>query len=155
VNQIPLSDADAKAEARRILEAEYGPTFYRDDQLLPAIGSAPPVAQPGRAPMSQRAADLSGLMLAAGAASFLTGGGASLVMLASGYANPAVCAVVFGAPPVLVLAISRLVGKAKDVVAAAPAPVHHHYNGNVTVDQRSINTQTRGVIASTRAQLPR
>ncbi|TXS61182.1 hypothetical protein EAO76_41655 [Streptomyces sp. sk2.1] len=76
-------------------------------------------------------------------------------MIASGYADPAVCAIAFGAPTVLVLAIARLVGKAKAVAEAAPVPVHHHYNGNVTVDQRSLTTQTRGVIAHTRNQLPR
>ncbi|WP_331731753.1 hypothetical protein OG298_45030 (plasmid) [Streptomyces sp. NBC_01005] len=131
------------------------PTAHRDDTPLPAIGTTPPVPQPGRPPMSQRATDASVLMLTAGAASLMVGGGASLVMLASGYADPAVCAIAFGAPTVLVLAIGRLASKAKAVAEAAPAPVHHHYNGNVTVDQRSINTQTRGVIANTRNQLPR
>lgn len=129
-------------------------TAYRDDTPLPTTGPTPPVAQPGRPPMSQKATDASTLMLTGGAATLMVGGGASLVMLASGHADPAVCAIAFGAPTVLVLAIARLVGKAKTVVEAAPAPVHHHYNGNVTVDQRSLHTQTRGVIAHTRNQLP-
>ncbi|MFJ2279239.1 hypothetical protein ACIOEZ_34385 [Streptomyces sp. NPDC087866] len=130
-------------------------TAYRDDSPLPVTGTAPPVPQPGRPPMSQRATDASALMLAGGAATVMVGGGASLVMLASGYADPAVCAIAFGAPTVLVLAISRLVGKAKTVVEAAPAPVHHHYNGTVHVDQRSITATNRGVIAHTRNQLPK
>ncbi|SBU98137.1 MULTISPECIES: hypothetical protein [unclassified Streptomyces] len=104
--------------------------------------------------MSQKATDVSTLMLTGGAATLMVGGGASLVMVASGYADPTVCAIAFGAPTVLVLAIARLVGKAKTVAEALPAPVHHHYNGNVTVDQRAIHTQTRGVIAHTRNQLP-
>ncbi|MFF8422944.1 hypothetical protein [Streptomyces sp. NPDC015680] len=131
------------------------PTFHRDDTPLPVVGTTPPVPQPGRPPMSQRATDVSALMLTGGAATVMVGGTASLVMLASGYADPTICAIVFGAPAVMVLAISRLVGKAKAVAEAAPAPVHHHYNGSVTVDQRSINTQTRGVIANTRNQIPR
>ncbi|MFG2677037.1 hypothetical protein [Streptomyces sp. NPDC048445] len=130
-------------------------TAYRDPTPLPITGTTPPVAQPGRPPMSQKATDMSGLMLASGATTVMVGGTASLVMLASGYADPVVCAIVVGAPAVLVLALSRLVGKAKAVVAAAPATNHHHYNGNVTVDQRSLNTTTRGVIANTRNELPK
>ncbi|WTF99136.1 hypothetical protein OHA04_07925 [Streptomyces sp. NBC_01590] len=102
--------------------------------------------------MGQRATDASALMLSGGAASLLVGGSASLVMLASGSADPVVCAVVLGAPAVLVLAIGRLVGRVKDTVEAAPAPVHNHFNGDVHQDQRSINTTTRGVIAHTRNQ---
>lgn len=139
----------------RAEEATRTATFHRDDTPLPVVGDAPPVPQPGRPPMSQRATDVSALMLSGGAASLMVGGSASLVMLASGYADPAVCAVVFGAPAVLVLALARLASKAKAVVEAAPAPVHHHYNGNVTVDQRSIHATTRGVIANTRNELPR
>jgi hypothetical protein len=102
--------------------------------------------------MSQRATDTSALMLSGGVASLLVGGSASLVMVASGSADPVVCAIVFGAPTALVFALSRLVGRVKAVVEAAPAPVHHHYNGPVTQDSRSITTTTRGVIANTRNQ---
>ncbi|THA29230.1 hypothetical protein E6R18_25130 [Streptomyces sp. A1277] len=130
-------------------------TAYRDDTPLPATGTTPPVPQPGRPPMSQRATDASALMLAGGAATVMVGGGASLVMLASGYADPTVCAIAFGAPTVLVLAISRLVSRAKAVVEAAPTPVHHHYNGTVHVDQRAIHATNRGVIAHTRNELPK
>ncbi|MET8746284.1 hypothetical protein [Streptomyces sp. NPDC004728] len=151
----PTINENATQFLAAVEEALRTPTFHRDDTPLPAIGSAPPVPQPGRPPMSQRATDAGALMLAGGATTVMVGGTASLVMLASGYADPAVCAIVFGAPAVMVLAISRLVGKAKAVAEAAPAPVHHHYNGTVNVDQRSISTQTRGVIANTRNQLPR
>jgi hypothetical protein len=52
---------------------------------------------------------------------------------------------VFGAPTALVLAISRLVKRAK------PEPdVHHHYSG--PVDQRHVQTTTRGVWAKTNNQ---
>ncbi|MDK0524992.1 hypothetical protein [Streptomyces sp. ML-6] len=152
--QLVINDQAAQFLAA-VEDAMRTPTSHRDDAPLPAIGPTPPVPQPGRPPMSQRATDISTIMLTGGAASLMVGGGASLVMLASGYADPAVCAIAFGAPTVLVLAIARLVGKAKAVAEAAPAPVHHHYNGNVTIDQRSLTTQTRGVIAHTRNQLPR
>ncbi|MGW3594993.1 hypothetical protein [Streptomyces sp. NPDC005167] len=125
---------------------------YRDTTPLPAIGTTPPVAQPGRPPMSQRATDASALMLSGGVATVLVGGSASLVMVASGYADPAVCAVVFGAPAVIVLALSRLVGRVKATVEAAPPTHHHYYNGTVIQDSRSITTTNRGVIANNRNQ---
>ncbi|WP_031095523.1 hypothetical protein [Streptomyces sp. NRRL S-15] len=141
--------------ARRLINEAFAierPTSFRDDTPLPVVGAAPPVAQPGRPPMSQKATDASALMLAGGAMTVMVGGGASLVMLASGYADPTVCAIILGGPAVLVLAVSRLARRAKEVVEAAPAPQHHHYSGDVTIDQRSINSQTRGVIANTRNQ---
>lgn len=148
----PAGQPDAQAQQIiRAIEEVYAPaTSYRDETPLPAVGATPPVAQPGRPPMSQKATDASALMLAGGAMTVMVGGGASLVMLASGYADPTVCAIILGGPAVLVLAISRLARRAKEVVEAAPATHHHHYNGNV--DQRSINSQTRGVIANTRNQ---
>lgn len=120
----------------------------------PRIGAAPPVNQPGRTPMSQRATDASALMLAGGATTVMVGGATSFVLLASHYANPVVCAIVVGAPTVLVLAISRLLGRAKAAIEAAPAPTHNHYHGPVTQDSRSITTTTRGIIANTRNQTP-
>jgi hypothetical protein len=99
--------------------------------------------------MSQRATDASALMLAGGAATVMVGGGASLVMLASDYADPTVCALVFGAPTVLVLAIARLIGKTKTVMEAAPPTVNQTYYGPVTQDARSITTDTRGLWART------
>ncbi|WP_405461620.1 hypothetical protein OG786_29340 [Streptomyces sp. NBC_00101] len=123
---------------------------YRDDTPLPAVGSALPVVQPGRPPMSQRATDLSALMLAGGAATVMVGGSASLVMLASGYADPAVCAIICGAPAVLVLAVSRLARRAREAVEAAPATTHNHYEGTVYQDTRTVTSHTRGVIANTR-----
>ncbi|MCX4863469.1 MULTISPECIES: hypothetical protein [unclassified Streptomyces] len=154
----PGKPADPVKEQARLIAAAVDEvlveqaTFHRDDAPLPAVGSAPPVPQPGRPPMSQRATDASALMLSGGAASLLVGGSASLVMLASGSADPVVCAVVLGAPAVLVLAIGRLVGRVKDTVEAAPAPVHNHFHRDVHQDQRSITTTTRGVIANTRTQ---
>ncbi|MFE9850310.1 hypothetical protein ACFYPN_16070 [Streptomyces sp. NPDC005576] len=127
-------------------EAIVGQAFcHRDTTPLPAVGPTPPVPQPGRPPMSQRATDMSALMLAGGAATVMVGGSASLVMLASGYADPAVCAIIFGAPAVLVLAVSRLVRRAGE---AAPQTTHIHYEGTVYQDARTVTSTTRGVIAN-------
>lgn len=125
-------------------------TAYRDDTPLLAVGPTPPVPQPGRPPMSQQAVDASTMMLSGGVATVLVGGTASLLMVASGHADPTVCAIVCGAPAVIVLALARLAKRARDVVEAAPATHHHHYAGPVTQDRRQISTKTSGVIAKTR-----
>lgn len=124
-------------------------TSYHDPSPVPTIGTAPPIPQPGRPPMSQKATDASALMLSGGVATALVGGSVSLVMVASGSADPVVCAIVSGAPAALVLALSRLVKRAKGVV---PDVHNHTYTGPVTQDLRSITTHTRGVIANTRNQ---
>ncbi|WP_328680627.1 hypothetical protein [Streptomyces sp. NBC_00343] len=139
-----MSDADAAAEARRIIADAYRPTAYRDTTPLPARGDAPPVAQPGRPPMSQGATDASVLMLAGATSTAVVGGTAAVLMYVSQFADPLVCGLVFGAPTALVLALARLLKGAK------PAPdVHHHYDGPVYQDQRNIHTRTTGVWAKT------
>ncbi|MEU8525272.1 hypothetical protein AB0C77_06665 [Streptomyces sp. NPDC048629] len=113
---------------------------YRDPTPDPLIGNSPPVPQPGRPPMSQKATDTSVMMLAAGGTSLMFGASASVVMLASGYADPAVCAILFGAPTVLVLALSRLLSRAKN---ALPGETHNHYTGTVQQTNQTIHTQNR------------
>ncbi|GAA2929715.1 hypothetical protein [Streptomyces enissocaesilis] len=148
----PITEESADLEARRLIDDAYRPTSYRDPHPVPAIGTALPVPQPGRPPMSQKATDASALMLSAGAASLLLGGGTSLVMLASGHADPVVIAWICAAPAAIavpILAFGRLL---KAAGQASPPEHHHHYNGPVTQDQRSLTTTTRGVIANTRNQ---
>lgn len=121
-------------------------TSYRDDTPLPVTGTAPPVAQPGRPPMSQGATDASVLMLAGGATTTMIGGTTAVVMYVSQYANPVVCGIVFGAPAVLALALGRLAKRAKGVL---PDEHHHHYEGPVYQDHHSTTNQTKAVIAKT------
>jgi hypothetical protein len=152
---IPAADrSEVKKLANAVEEAlvQEMQTSYRDDRPIPMIGSAQPVAQPGRTPMSQGATDASVLMLCGGGATVMVSGSAAGLMYFSQFADPVVCAIVLGAPAVLVLAIGRLVGRAKATVEAAPPTIHQHYTGNVIQDQRSISTTTRGVIANTRNQ---
>jgi len=130
-----LTDEAAALEAERIIT-----TAFRDPTPVPAVGTTPPVAQPGRPPMSQGATDASVLMLSGSVLTVAVGGTSSLVMYASGYADPVVCAIVFGAPAVLVLALSRLLGRAKN---ALPAEHHHHYNGPVTQTHQTVTNQNR------------
>lgn len=143
--------APATEQAQQLIAAvdealAHKATSYRDDTPLPVVGAAPPVAQPGRPPMSQGATDASVLMLAGGATTTMIGGTTAVVMYVSQYANPVVCALVFGAPAVLVLALGRLVKRAKGVL---PDEHHHHYEGPVYQDHHSTTNQTKAVIAKT------
>ncbi|MFF0016099.1 hypothetical protein [Streptomyces sp. NPDC005374] len=143
-SDVVMTDEQASAEAARIIADAYRPTAYRDDTPPPAYGSTPPVAQPGRPPMSQGATDASALMLAGGLTTAMVGGTAAVLMYVSQFADPLVCGLVFSAPTALVLALARLVARAK------PAPdVHHHYEGPVYQDRRNIHTRTTGVWAKT------
>ncbi|MFD3535978.1 hypothetical protein [Streptomyces sp. NPDC058664] len=126
------------------------PTAYRDTTPLPAVGDALPVAQPGRAPMSQRATDASALMLAGGAGTLMAGTGAGVALWALGGVDPLVLALAVGAPVALVAALSRLVRRAGQAAAeTAPVTHHHHYAGPVRQEHRTTSTITRGVIART------
>ena len=94
--------------------------------------------------MSQGATDASVLMLTGGATVSMVGLTAAVLMYVSQYADPVVCGLVFGAPTALVLALARLVNRAK------PDPdIQHHYEGPVYQDQRTTHTRTTGVWAKT------
>ncbi|MDH6544959.1 hypothetical protein [Streptomyces sp. SPB4] len=155
-DRIPLSESEAAAEARRLIEDAYRPaltlpTTYRDTSPIPAIGSNPPVAQPGRPPMSQRATDASTLMLTAGIASPLLGGSLSLVLWTAGHLDPLTVALICGAPAAILGALSRVLKSAKSAIAATPTEHHHHYNGPVIQEHRNITSTstTRGLVART------
>jgi hypothetical protein len=138
----PLSEEVAAVEAQRLIADAYQPTSYRDTTPIPTVGSAPPVAQPGRPPMSAKAVDDTARMLGASVLVATSGGAATAILWASGHANPAVVGLVFGAPTALVLALGRLAKRAR------PEPdVHHHYEGPVYQDQRNVHSSTRGVWA--------
>ncbi|MGW7053113.1 hypothetical protein [Streptomyces sp. NPDC054887] len=119
----------------------HGPTTFRDDTKPPVVGTAPPVPQPGRPPMSQKATDASALMLSVGAGSLLLGGGVSLVMLTSGLADATVIAWICAAPAAVavpILALSRLL---KAAGQAAPAETHQHFNGPVRNTTQNITSK--------------
>lgn len=150
---------EALAEAAR--PERQIPTFYKDDTEHPAIGPTPPIPQPGRPPMSQRAVDLNTTILSSSVLAAVLGGAGTAILWASDKANPTVigwiCGCVIAVPAVLtipVLALKSLMKAAKDVAEAAPPEIHQYYNGHV--DQRSthLHTETSGFIATTRNQLP-
>jgi hypothetical protein len=146
---VPLSEEVAEKEAERLIIAAYQPTNFRDDTPIPQYGATPPVPQPGRPPMSSKAVDDTARMLGASVLIAVSGGSTAGILWASGYANPAVVALVFGAPTALALAIGRFMKRAKE---AAPAEIHQHYTGTVYQDQRHTHSSTRGVWAKTNNQ---
>jgi len=140
----PMSEEVAEKEARRLIHDVYQPTAYRDPSPTPVVGPTPPVPQPGRPPMSQRATDISTMMLAGGVASVPVGGSVSLVLYTLGHVDPISLAIGATAPVALILAIGGLLRRAKGVL---PEEHHHHYTGPVYQDQR--NTETHSVWAKT------
>lgn len=132
--------------------AMVAPMSFRDERPVPQYGTAPPVAQPGTPPMSQRAVDVSRTVMTCSLATVPPGLIGVAAMLASGYADPWVVGMVCAAPAALaipVLALARLIRGAKE---AAPPEVHHHYAGPVHQEQRHTHTSTRGVWARTNNQ---
>ncbi|MFK0113961.1 hypothetical protein [Streptomyces sp. NPDC091217] len=152
---IQLSESDAAAEARRIIDSLYKPepapepipTSYRDTTPA-APPTAAPVAQEGRPPMSQRATDISGVMLAGGLASLPVGGVTSLVLYTLGQANPTSLAIGAAGPVALVLALGSLLRSAGRARRDMHTEHHHHYTGPV-VQRTEVNTQTKGMFSRT------
>lgn len=132
-------------------------TYHRDTTPLPAVGTTPPVEQPGRAAMSQRAVDRNTTILTSSFLTAVAGGAVSLVLWTSGHANETViawiCGGIVGVPVVLtlpVLALKGLMKSAKETAEAAPASVTNHFHGPVHHNERTVTSTTRGVIANTR-----
>lgn len=140
---------DAERLIDAVNEALQPATSYRDLTPIPSIGATPPVPQPGRPPMSQKATDASALMLAAGAASLPIGGATSLMLYTLGHVDPTALAIGAAAPVALVLAIGSLIRAASRGMQGIGAEHHHHYGGPVHQEHRNVTTQTRGIWART------
>ncbi|MFE9844703.1 hypothetical protein [Streptomyces goshikiensis] len=144
MNSIPDPQLVADVEA-----IYHGPTSHRDRSPLPAVGPTPPVPQPGRPPMSQKATDTGALMLCGSVAALSVGGATSLILVASDYADPVVIGMICAAPVAIaapIFAIARMLRSAKAVM---PETHNHHYNGPVSQQSHTVSTQTRGFFAKT------
>ncbi|MEU5314415.1 hypothetical protein [Streptomyces sp. NPDC021562] len=154
----PLSPTAAAAEAERLITEAYRPdltpptpapaaTFHRDTTPLPAYGTTPPVPQPGRPPMSQRAVDVSTVMLAGSVASVPVGGITCLLLWTLDAVNPVNLAIGASAPVAVLLSAGALLSRLKGVHTEH----HHHYSGPVHQDLSTTTTNTaKGVIAVNR-----
>ncbi|MYX14413.1 hypothetical protein GTY67_13505 [Streptomyces sp. SID8374] len=125
-------------------------TSHTDDRPLPAVGSTPPVAQPGIPPMSQWAVDASGVLKAVSVAAIPVGGALWVV----GQVDPLTLAIILGSPAAVALAVARLVAKVKDANQNTPQPVTNHYHGAVTQQAHITTSTTKGIIANTRQTTP-
>ncbi|MFF4709281.1 hypothetical protein [Streptomyces sp. NPDC001297] len=157
-----LSDADTSEAHRLITEAYASPdapaapvspvpavTSYRDTAPLPAYGTAQPVVQQGRPPMSQRATDISAVMLAGSVASVPVGGITCLVLWTLDAVDPVNLAIGAGAPVAVLLAAGVLLKR----LAGVHTEHHHHYSGPVHQDLSTTTTNTaRGVVAVNRTR---
>lgn len=153
----PTIDDQAQQLLAAVEEAMRAPTSYRDPSPLPAIGPTPPVPQPGTPPMSPRVTEITRAVMYGSLATVPPGLIAVAVMVASEHANPTVIGMICAAPAAIavpILALARLMRRAKETVEAAPPEHHHYYSGAVYQDHRSVNTHTRGVWAKTRNELP-
>ncbi|MFD6891939.1 hypothetical protein [Streptomyces sp. NPDC059957] len=143
----PLTDSEADNRARQLIAEAY----YRDDSPVPAYGVAEPVAQPGRPPMSQKATDISALMLSGSVAALSVGGATSLVLYVIGTVSPVTLAIGAAGPVALVLAVGSLLKAAGGAAASLPAEHHHHYTGPVrqTNTTTTTTTSTKALFART------
>jgi hypothetical protein len=140
---IPMSEEAAETEAHRLIAEAYTPTSYRNDSLpaTSTIGTTPPVPQPGIPPMSSKAVDDAVRMLSAGIASLPIGGMTALILHVLGTVDPEQLAIGAAAPTVLVLAVTRLLRRFRDVI---PPEIHNHYEGPVYQDQRNVQNKNIG-----------
>ena len=157
-NHRALHLALEEAEAARLIAeglSQNAPvaTSYRDITPVPTTGDAMPVLQPGRPPMSQKATDASGVMLAGGIAALPVGAATSLVLWSLGQVSPEQLAIAGAAPVALVLAVAAIARRLQGVRLTETH--HHHYEGPVTQHTTNLTQNTRGVFAKTRNQAHR
>lgn len=139
---------DAERLIDAVNEALQPATAYRDPSPVPAIGTTPPIAQPGRPPMSQKATDASALMLVVGAASLPIGGATSLVLYTLGHVDPVALAIGAAGPVAMVLALGSLVRAASRGLQGIKVE-QHLYTGSVHQKNRTVVTENRGLFAKT------
>ncbi|MFB7584600.1 hypothetical protein [Streptomyces hydrogenans] len=148
----PLTDAEADARAQELIHEAYrpAPLSFRDPSPTPAYGDTPPVPQPGRPPMSQKATDASALMLTGSVAALSVSGGVSLVLYTLGQVDPVTLAIGAAGPVALVLAAGSLLKSlARAKAASTTTTHHHHYNGPVRQETTNLSSTTKGMVART------
>ncbi|MFH8520300.1 hypothetical protein ACH4CE_35555 [Streptomyces gelaticus] len=153
--QQPLSEAQAAAEAARLIAESYSTTSptatnYKDIAPIPTTGDAAPCTQPGRPPMSQKATDASALMLSGSVAALSVGAATSLVLYTLGQVDPVTLAIGAAGPVALVLAAGSLLKSlARAKAASTTTTHHHHYSGSVRQETTNLSSTTKGMIART------
>ncbi|MCQ4212372.1 hypothetical protein [Streptomyces longispororuber] len=147
-----MSDAEANAEARRIIDEIYRPTpprpmptSFRDDTPVPAVGQAEPVHQDDRRIVPAWAAGTAVASLGIGAGT--TGVGCGVWLVLKGFSSMSVTGVVcmgvlFSGVAFVALSIGAAIARAKRSVSK------HIYTGPVTKNTH-VTTHTRGTFSRT------
>ncbi|WP_149825953.1 hypothetical protein [Streptomyces tailanensis] len=154
-----MTDAEATAEARRIIADAYRPvpqmpTSYRDTTPLPAYGTTPPVPQPDRRIVPAWAAGTAVAGIGTGAA--FVGIGCGIWLACQGFAAVTLTSVLFVTLPIAaVAAVAAAIGSALRSLKATHNETHHHYAGPVRQETNQITAPAYGLIARNRNELHR
>ncbi|GGZ19665.1 hypothetical protein [Streptomyces nitrosporeus] len=150
-NSRPLSESEAAAEARRIIEGlwssvpEATSTSYVDPTPPPAYGTTPPVPQPDHRLVPAWAAGVAVASIGIGAG--ITGLGCGVWLVCQGFAAVTLTSVLFVTLPIAALAaVVVAIGSAVQSVKATNTTTHHHYSGTVlqeTNTQVTTHTHTK------------
>jgi hypothetical protein len=150
----PLSDAEAKAEAERIIAAAYQPqpptappvaTSFRDDTPLPKYGTTPPVPQADHRIVPAWAAGIAVASIGVGAG--ITGVGCGAWLVLQGLASVTLAGVLmvtlpFAGAAMVATAIGGAINKARSAVTKNVTV----YEGPVTQNTHTENhSTTRGM----------
>ncbi|MET8751326.1 hypothetical protein ABZW32_14690 [Streptomyces sp. NPDC004667] len=155
----PMSDAEAAAEAKRIMDASFRteeppvrhfPTSFRDDTPLPAYGDTPPVHQPDHRIVPAWAAGIA--VASIGVGTGITGIGCGAWLVLQGLASVTLTSVLMGTLPFAALAmVATAIGGAINNARSTTTRTTHVYQGSVTHNTRVTNTSNqRGMFARTR-----
>ncbi|MFE5031288.1 hypothetical protein [Streptomyces sp. NPDC056683] len=154
-----MTDAEATAEARRIIADAYRPTHqmptaYRDTSPLPAYGTTPPVPQPDHRIVPAWAAGTAVAGIGVGAT--CVGIGCGIWLACQGFAAVTLTSVLFITLPIAgVAGIVAAVGSALRALRSVHTVTHHHYTGPVRQETNQITAPAYGLIARNRNELNR
>ncbi|TJZ41204.1 hypothetical protein FCH28_37595 [Streptomyces piniterrae] len=137
----PLSESEAEAEARRIIEGLWksepaaSATSFRDATPNPPYGTTAPVHQDDRRIVPAWAAGVAVASIGVGAG--ITGIGCGVWLACQGFAAVTLKSVLFVTLPIAAVAtVVVAVGSAVRGVKAMHTETHHHYDG-ATVHQKN------------------
>lgn len=154
----PMSDAEATAEAERIMRRAFQPqtpedqfpTSYRDDTPLPTHGTTPPIPQPDSriVPTWATGTAVAGI----GVSATCIGLGCGIWLACQGFAAVTLNSVLFVTFPIAAVAgVIAAVASTLRSLHAAHTENHHHYAGPVTQHHKTHNTSNQhGMFARTR-----
>ncbi|MFB7030963.1 MULTISPECIES: hypothetical protein [unclassified Streptomyces] len=137
---LPMSDAEAAAEADRILH-----TAFRDDTPLPKIGPTPPVLQPETRIVPAWAAGTAVASIGIGAG--ITGAGCGVWLVLQGLAAVTLTSVLMVTLPLAALAaLATAIGSAVQHARAAVSHTENHYNAPVIQNTTHTEQTARGFL---------